>query len=94
MPASRPAGREPNTTLVVAGVMGAMFLAAMEATVAATAMPTVVSSLGGIRIYSWAFSAFLLAATITTPIWGRLADQLGCRRTYLGGLAVFLLGSA
>jgi EmrB/QacA subfamily drug resistance transporter len=94
MPASRRAGREPNTTLVVTGVMGAMFLAAMEATVVATAMPTVVSSLGGIRIYSWAFSAFLLAATIATPIWGRLADQLGCRRTYLGGLAVFLLGSA
>jgi hypothetical protein len=50
MPASRPAGREPNTTLVIAGVMGAMFLAAMEAAVVATAMPTVVSGLGGIRI--------------------------------------------
>lgn len=50
MPASRRVGWEPNTTLVVAGVMGAMFLAAMEATVVATAMPTVVSSLGGIRI--------------------------------------------
>ena len=50
MPASRPAGRQSNTTLVVAGVMGAMFLAAMEAAVVATAMPAVISSLGGIRI--------------------------------------------
>jgi MFS family permease len=54
----------------------------------------VVSRLGGIRIYSWAFSAFRLAATITTPTWGRLTDHLGCRRTDLGGLAVFLPGSA
>ena len=76
--------------LVLAGV----FLAAMESTVVATAMPTVIASLGGIRIYSWVFSAFLLASTVTMPIWGRLADLLGCRRTYLAGFAIFLVGSA
>ncbi len=80
--------------LVLAGVMGAVFLAAMESTVVATAMPTVIAALGGIRIYSWVFSAFLLASTVTMPIWGRLADLLGRRRTYLAGLALFLLGSA
>ena len=80
--------------LVLAGVMGAVFLAAMESTVVATAMPTVIASLGGIRIYSWVFSAFLLASTVTMPIWGRLADLLGCRRTYLAGFAIFLVGSA
>ena len=94
MPASRAAGRQPNTALVAAGVVGAMFLAAMEATVVATAMPTVVSSPGGLRICSWAFSAFLVAAPITTPIWGRLADQVGCRRAYLGGRGVFLVTPA
>ena len=48
---------EPHRRLVVAGVMASMFLAAMESTVVATAMPTVIASLGGIRIYSWTFSA-------------------------------------
>jgi len=80
--------------LVLGGVMAAMFLAAMESTVVATAMPTVIASLGGIRIYSWTFSAFLLTSTVSMPIWGRLADHLGRRPAYLFGLAVFLLGSA
>jgi EmrB/QacA subfamily drug resistance transporter len=80
--------------VVLAGVMAAMFLAAMESTVVATAMPTVIASLGGIRIYSWTFSAFLLTSTVSMPIWGRLADDLGRRPAYLIGVAVFLLGSA
>jgi len=80
--------------LVLTGVMGAVFLAAMESTVVATAMPTVIASLGGIRIYSWVFSAFLLASTVTMPIWGRMADLFGRRPTYLAGFAVFLVGSA
>lgn len=80
--------------LVLAGVMASVFLAAMESTVVATAMPTVIASLGGIRIYSWTFSAFLLSSTVTMPIWGRLADQLGRRRSYLAGLSLFLAGSA
>jgi EmrB/QacA subfamily drug resistance transporter len=74
--------------------MGSVFLAAMESTVVATAMPTVIASLGGIEIYSWTFSAFLLASTVTMPLWGRLADQLGRRGVYLAGLGIFLLGSA
>ena len=84
----------PHAGLVVAGVMASVFLAAMESTVVATAMPTVIASLGGIRIYSWTFSAFLLTSTVAMPIWGRLADQLGRRRVYLAGLTVFLIGSA
>jgi EmrB/QacA subfamily drug resistance transporter len=80
--------------VVLAGVMAAMFLAAMESTVVATAMPTVIASLGGIRIYSWTFSAFLLTSTVSMPIWGRLADHLGRRPAYLIGLTVFLAGSA
>ncbi|HVC65631.1 MAG TPA: MFS transporter, partial [Candidatus Dormibacteraeota bacterium] len=80
--------------LVLSGVMAAVFLAAMESTVVATAMPTVIASLGGIRIYSWTFSAFLLTSTVTMPIWGRLADQVGRRPAYLAGLTLFLLGSA
>jgi EmrB/QacA subfamily drug resistance transporter len=74
--------------------MGAVFLAAMESTVVATAMPTVIASLGGLRIYSWTFSAFLLASTVTMPLWGRLADERGRRLAYLAGLGFFVAGSA
>jgi len=58
---------EPRRRLVLAGVMGSVFLAAMESTVVATAMPTVIATLGGIQIYSWVFSGFLLASTVTMP---------------------------
>ena len=51
--------------MVLAGIMGSVFLAAMESTVVATAMPTVIATLGGIQIYSWAFSGYLLASTVT-----------------------------
>jgi EmrB/QacA subfamily drug resistance transporter len=74
--------------------MLSVFLAAMESTVVATAMPTVVASLGGVHIYSWVFSGFLLTSTVTMPLWGRLSDLFGRRAVYLTGLGVFLLGSA
>lgn len=80
--------------IAVAGVMLTIFLAAMESTVVATAMPTIVASLGGLRIYSWVFTAFLLTSTVTMPIWGRLSDLLGRRKTYVVGLTLFLGGSA
>jgi EmrB/QacA subfamily drug resistance transporter len=76
------------------GVMLSVFLAAMESTVVATAMPRVVESLGGVNIYSWVFSGFLLTSTVTMPLWGRLSDLFGRRPVYLSGLIVFLLGSA
>jgi EmrB/QacA subfamily drug resistance transporter len=76
------------------GVMLSVFLAAMESTVVATAMPKVVESLGGVHIYSWVFSGFLLTSTVTMPLWGRLSDLFGRRGVYLTGLVVFLLGSA
>jgi EmrB/QacA subfamily drug resistance transporter len=76
------------------GIMLSVFLAAMEATVVATAMPKVVGSLGGLPMYSWVFSGFLLTSTVTMPLWGRLSDLFGRRPMYLSGLAVFLVGSA
>ena len=80
--------------LVLPGVMLSIFLGAMESTVVATAMPVVVQSLGGIDVYSWVFSAFLLTSTVTMPLWGRVSDLFGRRRVYLAGLLVFLVGSA
>ena len=80
--------------VVTAGILLGMFLAALEATVVGTAMPTIIASLGGLDRYSWVFSAFLLASTVTVPVWGRLSDLYGRRALYLIGVSLFLLGSA
>jgi EmrB/QacA subfamily drug resistance transporter len=85
---------EARKRWVFAGIMLSIFLAAIESTVVATAMPTVVASLGGIRLYSWVFSGFLLTQTVTMPLWGRFSDLYGRRSVYLVGLAAFLAGSA
>src|SRR4029079_13210033 len=79
---------------VTAGAMLGMVLAALEATVVGTAMPTVIASLGGLDRYSWVFSAYLLTSTVTVPVWGRLSDLYGRRVFYLLGIAFFLVGSA
>src|SRR5919199_966647 len=78
---------------VTAGVITGMFLAALEATVVGTAMPTVIASLGGLSHYSWVFSAYLITSTITVPVWGKLSDLYGRRLFFQLGIAVFLLGS-
>ena len=79
---------------VTAGIMVGMFLAALEGTVVATAMPTVVAALGGIERFSWVFSAYLLTSTVTVPLWGRLSDLYGRKRLYQIGIGIFLAGSA
>src|SRR5215831_12494098 len=76
------------------GVLLSIFMGAMESTVVATAMPKVVEALGNIQMYSWVFSGFRLTSTVTMPLWGRLSDLYGRRRTFLTGLTVFLVGSA
>src|SRR5213593_1293415 len=81
-------------TAITAGLLLGMTLAALEATVVSTAMPTVIATLGGLAHYSWVFSAYLLTSTASVPIWGRLSDLYGRRRMYLLGVIVFLVGSA
>ena len=78
---------------VTAGVMTGMFIAALEATVVGTAMPTVIASLGGLNHYSWVFSAYLVTSTVTVPVWGKLSDLYGRRLLYQVGIGVFLLGT-
>ena len=86
--------KTPTKRLTVTiGILIGMFLAALEATVVGTAMPTVISSLGGLELYSWVFSAYLLASTVTVPAWGKLSDLYGRRPLYLWAIAIFLLGS-
>lgn len=79
--------------LVTIGVMLSLFLASMESTVVATAMPTIVGQLGGLEHYSWVFSAFMLTSTTFVPLYGKLSDIYGRRRIYVIAMALFLLGS-
>src|SRR5512138_764123 len=73
--------------------MLSLFLASMEGTVVATAMPTIVAQMGGLSIYSWVFSIFMLASTTTVPIYGKLSDVYGRKRVYLVSMALLLVGS-
>ena len=84
-------GRERN--LVTSAILLGMFLAALEATAVATAVPTAVGELGGVSRYSWVFSVYLLTSTTTGPLFGKLADLYGRKRTYQWAVVIFLLGS-
>jgi EmrB/QacA subfamily drug resistance transporter len=79
--------------LVTAGIMLSLFLASMESTVVATAMPTIVGQLGGLEHYSWVFSAFMLASTTVVPLYGKLSDIYGRRKLYIFAMVLFLIGS-
>ena len=74
--------------------MMAIFMSAVEATIVATAMPTIVSELGGFHLFSWVFAAYLLAQAVSTPVYGRLADLYGRKRMFFIGATMFLIGSA
>jgi EmrB/QacA subfamily drug resistance transporter len=89
--------REPfsiaRRQMVVGSILIGIVLVAFEATVVSTAMPTVVSSLSGLHMYSWVFTAYLFTSTISVPLWGKLSDLFGRRRFYLSGVVVFVIGS-
>jgi MFS family permease len=79
--------------LVVASVIAAMFMIAVEATIVSTAMPRIVARLGGLDLYSWVFAAFLLTQTAMTVVFGKLSDLIGRKKVMLGGIAIFMVGS-
>src|SRR6478672_5039501 len=68
-------------------------LVALDSTIIATAVPSVVSDLGGFAQFPWLFSVYLLAQAVSTPVYGRLADVLGRKPVMLAGIALFLVGS-
>jgi MFS family permease len=82
-----------HRTLVLAAVMAANFMIAIEATIVSTAMPQIVGQLGGLPLYSWVFAAFLLTQTATTVVFGKLSDLIGRKKVMLVGIAAFLVGS-
>src|SRR5215471_19008713 len=83
-----------RTKIILAGVALGIFMGALESTIVGTAMPTVVATLGGIKLYSWVAVAYILTSTIMTPIWGKMSDLIGRRPALFGGMGLFLIGSA
>ncbi|GHE36928.1 EmrB/QacA family drug resistance transporter [Streptosporangium violaceochromogenes] len=71
-----------------------MLLAALDQTIVSTALPTIVGDLGGLRQLSWVVTAYMLASTVSTPLWGKLGDQYGRKRLFQGAIVIFLAGSA
>ena len=79
--------------LIMASVMMAMFMIAIEATIVSTAMPQIAGQLGDLHLYAWVFSSFLLTQTAMTVVFGKLSDLYGRKPVMLAGIAVFLVGS-
>ncbi|HST25126.1 MAG TPA: MDR family MFS transporter [Gaiellaceae bacterium] len=79
---------------IYAGLMVTLLLAALDQTIVATALPKVISDLGGLSSYSWVFTAYVLASTVTVPIYGKLGEIHGRRPLFLLAITIFLVGSA
>ncbi|MBV7669205.1 MFS transporter [Streptomyces halstedii] len=78
---------------VVAALMLGMGLAAIDGTIVATAVPQIVGDLGGFAVFSWLFSGYLLAVTVTLPVYGKLSDTFGRKPVLVAGIVLFLAGS-
>src|SRR5579875_1992870 len=79
-------------TVLAAALVG-MFMAAVESTIVATALPSIVADLGGFHLFSWVFAVYLLGQAVTVPIYGRLADLYGRKRVFVAGTLLFLVSS-
>ena len=90
VPGGAVAGRR---SLILAACMMATFMAAVESTIVATAMPTIVAELGDFHLFSWVFAVYLLFQAVSIPIYGRLSDLFGRKRVFFAGAGLFLLGS-
>ncbi|CAL9506303.1 Multidrug resistance protein 3 [Streptomyces sp. enrichment culture] len=100
MGSTRPAARDGERHAVThrrgavaAALMLAMALAALDSTIVSTAVPQIVGDLGGFSVFSWLFSGYLLAVTVTLPVYGKLSDTFGRKPVLVAGAALFLLGS-
>src|ERR1700682_6008048 len=91
---SSPSATRPRVGTIFAGLMLVMLLAALDQTIVATALPTIVGDLGGLNRLSWVTSAYLLAQTAVTPLYGKLGDIYGRKRVLQSAVVMFLAGSA
>ncbi|MEV7991040.1 MFS transporter [Streptomyces sp. NPDC086077] len=83
-----------NVLVSIGALLLGMLLASLDQTIVATALPTIVSELGGLKHLSWVVTAYLLASTAATPLWGKLGDQYGRKRLFQIAVVIFLIGSA
>ncbi|NGO70376.1 MFS transporter [Streptomyces boncukensis] len=87
-------GGKRDLYLAIGALLLGMLLAALDQTIVATALPTIVSDLGGLDHLSWVVTAYLLAVTAVTPLWGKLGDQYGRKQLFQTAIGIFLVGSA
>lgn len=94
-PADRPPIELPHPVRmrILGAVMVGVFLGALDQTVVGTALPRIITDLGGNGLYTWAFTAYLLTATISGPLYGKLSDLFGRRPVFLFGIGLFMAGS-
>ncbi|MEU9058454.1 MFS transporter [Streptomyces sp. NPDC048430] len=88
-----PPGTDRSRRPVAAALMLGMGLAAIDGTIVATAVPQIVGDLGGFSVFSWLFSGYLLAVTVTLPVYGKLSDTFGRKPVLIAGIILFLAGS-
>ena len=99
MPAESPNGVVKTYThreimVILGGLSLGMLLAALDQTIVATALPTIVGDLGGLNHLSWVVTAYLVASTVTTPLYGKISDLYGRKRVFQFAIVIFLIGSA
>ncbi|MGO9082219.1 MAG: MFS transporter [Streptosporangiaceae bacterium] len=93
--AAAPAAVRPRgLAIIYTALMLAILLAALDQTIVSTALPTIVGDLGGLSHLSWVVTAYLLASTASTPLWGKLGDQYGRKYLFQASIVIFLAGSA
>ena len=90
----QPAQRQRGLLVIYTALMLALLLAALDQTIVATALPTIVSDLGGLSHLSWVVTAYILASTASTQVWGKLGDQYGRKYLFIAAIVIFLIGSA
>ncbi|MFC8537391.1 DHA2 family efflux MFS transporter permease subunit [Streptomyces sp. NPDC057249] len=96
-PTAQAPGEDRSTRSVLVAIgalLLGMLLAALDQTIVSTALPTIVSDLGGLEHLSWVVTAYLLASTAATPLWGKLGDQYGRKKLFQTAIVIFLIGSA
>src|SRR3954447_14650412 len=86
--------QRPRVWVVMSGLVVVMLLASLDQTIVSTALPTIVEELGGLEHISWVVTAYLLAVTIVTPLYGKLGDLYGRKTVLQAALVIFLIGSA
>lgn len=92
-PAAPPAPTHQQIVTILIGLMLGMFLAALDQTIVATAIRTIADELKGLEHQAWATTAYLITATIVTPLYGKLSDIYGRKRFFLGAISIFIVGS-